>query len=122
MALDKKLSSFLPQTLATNKFVGKSSASNIHRQDNNHLFANNVRFLSMAAIIGIHTLENYPGAVMLTSIPPKFLYLLQPLKFGTIGFFLVSGFLFGERIEKHSSFEYFKRRLRGSFGFRFTSV
>src|ERR1700751_3180095 len=106
MALEEKLKNSLSQTPITNVFADEPAATTLLRKDHNHLFANNVRFLSMAAIIGIHTLDNYPSAVALTSIPPYLFYLVQPLKFGTIGFFLVSGFLFGERIEKHSPFEY----------------
>jgi len=83
--------------------------------DRNHTFANNVRFLSMAAIIGIHTLTSYPSALGLPSMPAHLLYFMQPLKFGTIGFFLISGFLFGERVDQYSPFEYFSRRLRNIF-------
>ncbi|HVT98990.1 MAG TPA: acyltransferase [Acidobacteriaceae bacterium] len=72
--------------------------------DANHLFANNVRFVSMAAIIAAHTIDTCSGA--------STTWLLQALKFGTIGFFLVAGFLFGERIDDYSSLQYFSRRLR----------
>lgn len=75
----------------------------------NHLFANNVRFLSMAAIIAIHTMDAYPGG------PVAHRYLAQLFKFETIGFFLISGFLFGERIDRYSSIGYFTRRLRSVF-------
>ncbi len=83
--------------------------------DDNHLFANNVRFISMAAIIAMHTLEGYPSAVRLAAPPTPLFYLVQPLKFGTIGFFLVSGFLFGERVDKYRPIAYFGRRLRNVF-------
>lgn len=72
----------------------------------NHIFANNVRFLSMAAIIAMHTIESYPGKCA-TSCS-----LIQGFKFGTIGFFLVSGFLLGERIDEYNSSQYFTRRLK----------
>ncbi|HEX4312006.1 MAG TPA: acyltransferase [Acidobacteriaceae bacterium] len=77
--------------------------------DGNHLFANNVRFLSMVAIVGIHCLETYPCFHL-----PQ-IYLIQPLKFGTIAFFLVAGFLFGERIDRDSSLRYYGRRLKNVF-------
>jgi peptidoglycan/LPS O-acetylase OafA/YrhL len=68
-----------------------------------HLFANNVRFLSMAAIIAMHVVGGYPPARQ---------DLIQIFKFGTIGFFLISGFLFGERIDQYTSLQYFTRRLK----------
>lgn len=94
---------------ARNK-IAKSASQNAAQprtaSDANHLFANNVRFLSMMAIIAIHTVIAYPY----TSVPA--VYLIQPLKFGTIGFFLISGFLFGERMDRYSSLEYDGRRLK----------
>src|ERR1035438_3458193 len=80
-----------------------------------HTFANNVRFLSMAAIIGAHTVGIYCGVVQLPSIPLSLVFIEQSLKFGTIAFFLVAGFLFGERIDAYSPLGYFKRRLRNVF-------
>jgi hypothetical protein len=80
-----------------------------------HIFANNVRFLSMAAIIAVHTILSYPAVAQIPSPPSVLLYLAQPLKFGTIAFFLVAGFLFGERINAWSPLEYFKRRLQNVF-------
>ncbi len=77
-----------------------------------HIFANNVRFLSMAAIIGVHAIGAYSAIVQLPSVSAPLFYFEQPLKFGTIAFFLVAGFLFGERIDAYSPLEYFKRRLR----------
>lgn len=75
----------------------------------NHLFANNVRFLAMAAIVAMHTMEVYPGGSIGNQYPE------QLFKFGTIGFFLVSGFLFGERIDRYTSGQYFGRRLKNVF-------
>jgi membrane-bound acyltransferase YfiQ involved in biofilm formation len=60
----------------------------------------------MAAIIAMHTIETCPGAATTCS------FLIQALKFGTIGFFLVAGFLFGERIDDYNSPQYFSRRLK----------
>ena len=74
-----------------------------------HLFADNVRFLSMAAIVFIHTADAYPYQ------PLSQRYLAQPFKFGTIAFFLVAGFLFGERIDQYSSKQYYARRLKNVF-------
>lgn len=78
-----------------------------------HLFVNNVRFLSMFAIVGMHAI--LAAAVVFGTIKPPYFYAIQPFKFGTIAFFLVSGFLFGERTGTFSSIAYFKRRLRKIF-------
>lgn len=78
----------------------------------NYLFANNIRFLSMAAIVAVHSIDcSLPILGHNASLP----YLDQPFKFGTIAFFLVSGFLFGDRIDQCSSLDYFGRRLRNVF-------
>ena len=111
MASHKNLNNTLDRVQAT---AGKRAVA-FDGVDKNHLFVNNVRFLSMAAIIAIHTINSYSSAVAQPTITPLLRALHQPLKFGTIGFFLVSGFLFGERIQKHSPFGYFKRRLQNVF-------
>jgi peptidoglycan/LPS O-acetylase OafA/YrhL len=82
------------------------------RADANHLFANNVRFLSMAAVIAGHSLSIYPMIHQLELPPWALLCLVQLFKFGTIAFFLVAGFLFGERIDQYSSLQYYGRRLK----------
>jgi surface polysaccharide O-acyltransferase-like enzyme len=79
--------------------------------DSDRLFVNNVRFLSMAAIVAIHTIGFMPDFWRGDSFVALHFDLIQPFKFGTIAFFLVSGFLFGERIDRYSPVRYFKRRL-----------
>lgn len=69
----------------------------------------------MAAIIGVHTLQSYGTKIHAGAFPDSFNYLLQPIKFGTLTFFLVAGFLFGERIDYVQPGEYFLRRLRTRF-------
>lgn len=81
----------------------------------NHVFADNIRFLSMAAVIGLHTCQGYYLALHSSSIIEPVSYVYQALKFGTIGFFLVSGFLMGERLSQYSPVAYFQRRLRNVF-------
>ncbi len=86
--------------------------------DANHLFANNVRFLSMVGIIYIHSVSAYVCWVPARSVAENFLLqccLIQPFKFGTIGFFLIAGFLFGERVDRYSPAQYYLRRLRNVF-------
>jgi surface polysaccharide O-acyltransferase-like enzyme len=77
------------------------------------LFVDNVRFLSMLAIVSIHCWEvvGYVG----TSTPLMTDAVWTPLKFGTIGFFLISGFLLGDRLKIVNSLEYLRRRIRRVF-------
>lgn len=84
-------------------------------RDADHVFINNVRFLSMAAVICMHSLECYLAIFAVSSLPAWLSFLIQPFKFGTIAFFLASGFLFGERKDQFSGISYFKRRLRTVF-------
>jgi len=76
----------------------------------NYLFVSNVRFLAMIAIVGVHTLPVWGSA------PPPASYLqvilVQMMKFGTIGFFLISGYLVGEGLTRGNPTSYFYRRLR----------
>ena len=80
-----------------------------------YLFVSNVRFLAMFSIIWIHT------AYFLGSAPSKspaayFQELTaQAMKFGTIGFFLISGFLLGEGVTRTGRLKYFYRRVKAVF-------
>lgn len=77
-----------------------------------HLFVDNVRFWSMFAIVAMHgiTMGNVGGVSQ-----PFVEALTTPWKFGSIAFFLTSGFLLGERIEKCSPMGYLGRRLQRVF-------
>jgi membrane-bound acyltransferase YfiQ involved in biofilm formation len=78
----------------------------------NHPFVNNVRFWSMFSIIAIHCIWSpiFSNDDLRTH---HFQFtLVQILKFGSIDFFLISGFLLGERIDQCSSWHYLRRRLR----------
>jgi peptidoglycan/LPS O-acetylase OafA/YrhL len=75
-----------------------------------HLFVHTVRFWSMAAIIAIHCV---PEAAAVKGISLRWLQLcVDPFKFGTIAFFLISGFLMGERLVTSHPLDYFLRRVR----------
>jgi Acyltransferase family len=76
--------------------------------DRNHLFANNIRFWSMVSIVAVHCI-NSPQLLNWSSWQIRLLF-TAPFKFGTIGFFLVSGFLMGERVDRRDPFDYFTRR------------
>ena len=78
-----------------------------------YLFVSNIRFLAMISIVGVHTLRLWREAAP----PVGYLQLLmtQAMKFGTIGFFLISGFLLGEGMTRTSRKRYFYRRVKGVF-------
>ena len=67
----------------------------------------------MLAIVGIHC----TGILNVSRIErPVLLQAVEvPLKFGTIAFFLISGFLLGERMETCNPAEYLAKRLRRVF-------
>lgn len=82
-------------------------------QDQHHLFVDNVRFWSMFAVVAIHSTGVF-NTIGVRS-PLLIQASLTPVKFGTIAFFLISGFLLGERIESCKPIEYLGRRLRRIF-------
>ena len=71
----------------------------------------NIRFLSMITIVAMHT-QFFQFSF---SENPLNLILFQVLKFGTIGFFMVSGFLLGSKLTEVHPWVYFKRRLHSTF-------
>lgn len=81
----------------------------------NYLFVNNVRFLSMAAVVSMHCIEGFGPMGGISSTGYMMHGMLQPFKFGTIGFFLISGFLMGEGVTRRRPSEYMKRRLQKVF-------
>lgn len=74
-----------------------------------HLFVDNIRHLSMLAVVLLHC---YPATLIPPWGPPlAFQVFSQCAKFGTIAFFLVAGYLVGERIDQQSRQEYLWRRV-----------
>src|SRR5215472_17824439 len=86
----------------------RSESPSTQNPKEEYLFVNNVRFLSMAAVVAMHCTENTHH---LTGGNPTSL-MVQPFKFGTIGFFLISGFLMGKGLTHKKPSEYLVRRLR----------
>lgn len=80
-----------------------------------HQFVSNVRFLAMAAVVCQHCIQSFAPLVGIESNSPFSALLVQPCKFGTIGFFLISGFLMGEGLTRRTRAEYLKRRLHTVF-------
>jgi hypothetical protein len=72
-----------------------------------------MRFWSMVSIIAVHCANE----LELVKAPHTHLgiAIITAFKFGTIGFFLVSGFLLGERVDRRNPVEYFMRRLNKIF-------
>jgi hypothetical protein len=71
----------------------------------------NIRFLSMITIVAMHSeifQVTFSGNQLNVIIS-------QILKFGTIGFFMISGFLLGHKLSEVNPSVYFKRRLRSTF-------
>ncbi len=90
-----------------------SEAGRLRPKELNHLFVSNVRFWSMLGIIAVHCAEAFSvfGGTHWKLMPA----LTTPFKFGTIGFFLISGFLLGERVDRRNPLEYFLRRVKRVF-------
>jgi hypothetical protein len=68
----------------------------------------------MVSIIAVHCSREFEFAR--ASSPTHLgIAIITTFKFGTIGFFLVSGFLLGERVDRRNPVEYFMRRLNKIF-------
>ncbi len=74
-----------------------------------HLFVDNVRFWSMFAVVALHSSQILGFVVHLR--PTLVMMLTTPIKFGTIAFFLMSGFLAGRGVETAHPWIYLRRRI-----------
>ncbi len=74
-------------------------------------FVTNVRFISMIGIVTIH------AEVLSIDWTTGYLNVAldQALKFATVCFFLISGFLLGDRLEEQTPLTYMRRRLSTTF-------
>ena len=83
----------------------------------NYEFIDAIRGVAMMSIVAEHSI-----AFNVTDIPlgtPKYwvyISLIQLSKFGTIAFFLLAGFLIGEKFADYSPSQYLKRRISTTFG------
>ncbi len=81
-------------------------------RDVDHLCVDNVRYWSMFAIVAVHSLLAW-GIHADSRIGWELqIALLQAMKFGTIGFYLISGFLLGPRVDRRPPYDYLLRRLK----------
>jgi hypothetical protein len=76
----------------------------------NYSFVDNIRFASMACIVWIHCASTILATNVHADNNLTFLF-IQPFKFATICFFLISGFLMGTKLPQQGTGKYFKRRL-----------
>ena len=79
-------------------------------------FVDNIRCIAILAIVTEHT--SFLGSYVYSpDSSPFWAYLtsLQLVKFGTIAFFIIAGFLFAENSNDYSFFEYLRRRFNNIF-------
>jgi hypothetical protein len=74
-----------------------------------YLFVDAVRFWSMLAVVALHSTQWIGAEPSEGSLPFAVACLF---KYGTIGFFLISGFLLGDRMKTSAALPYLSRRLR----------
>jgi hypothetical protein len=82
----------------------------------NYEFIDAIRCIAMMSIVAEHSIV--AGVETFTSVNAKyytFIGLIQFVKFGTISFFLLAGFLIGEKFADYSPGEYLKRRISTTF-------
>jgi surface polysaccharide O-acyltransferase-like enzyme len=78
-----------------------------------YLFVTTMRFWSMLAVVAVHCLSVFG---MLGDPMDRVRLLLDtPVKFGTIVFFLISGFLLGDKLQTCRAGEYLRRRVKRLF-------
>jgi len=78
-----------------------------------YVFVDGIRFWAMVSIIAVHSLNVF---IAVKKPDLQLLYLLAtPVKFGTIAFFLISGFLLGDRLDTCRPMSYLGRRLKTVF-------
>ena len=82
-------------------------------QGTSYIFVDNVRFWSMFSIVAMHSLEVF--GLMKQTAPKLSMVLTTPFKFGTIGFFLISGFLMGDGLKTAHPGAYMQKRLKKIF-------
>nr|WP_294791292.1 acyltransferase [uncultured Mucilaginibacter sp.] len=83
----------------------------------NYDFIDAIRSIAMMAIVAEHSIG--AGGYTFTYGTPKYwayITLTQIAKFGTISFFLLAGFLIGEKFTDYTPAQYLKRRVSTTFG------
>jgi len=85
------------------------------KKNTNYSFIDNLRFISMFGIVMEHSTLFWNR--YFTDFDDQLAQTLsiQVFKFGTIIFFILSGFLIGDKFTKYNSWEYLKRRFDNTF-------
>src|ERR1700761_5495110 len=83
-----------------------------------YAFVDAVRFFATLGIVYIHTYVPMKGMQTYTFLrqvnhPELYLYVKQLFKFATICYFLIAGFLMGDKSIDSSPFQYYMRRFNG---------
>lgn len=83
----------------------------------NYEFIDAIRGVAMMSIVAEHSVAFNVADIPL-STPKYWVYisLIQLTKFGTVAFFLLAGFLIGEKFADYSPSQYLKRRISTTFG------
>lgn len=83
----------------------------------NYEFIDAIRGIAMMSIVAEHSIAfNVINPPFLSAKYWTFTALIQFTKFGTIAFFLLAGFLIGEKFADYSPAQYLKRRITTTFG------
>jgi len=87
------------------------------KANENYDFINAIRCIAMMSIVAEHCIVT-GGSKFIYESPLYFTYLtvMQATKFGTISFFLIAGFLLGDKFPLYSPGQYLKRRFETIFG------
>lgn len=85
------------------------------RKKKNYDFIDAIRCISMMGIVGEHSLGsyNFPKG---SDREWAYILIAQLIKFGTIIFFLLSGFLISDKFTDYTPGQYLKRRFSNTFG------
>jgi hypothetical protein len=81
----------------------------------NYDFVDHIRCLAIMVIVAEHSLGTYAFEPQDDRYWP-YLGIIQFTKFGTISFFLLAGFLIGEKFTDYTPGQYLKRRFSSTFG------
>ena len=81
----------------------------------NYDFIDHIRCIAMMSIVVEHTMGSDPPSASSENYL-TFLLIIQLFKFGTIIFFLLSGFLISEKFTDYTPGQYLKRRFSSTFG------
>ncbi len=79
-------------------------------------FVDHIRCIAMIAIVAEHSLGAGVELPLFTIKYWVFMSLMQVSKFGTIAFFLLAGFLIGDKFTDYTPGQYLKRRFSNTFG------